>query len=69
MPKTREAFWKAKFDANQARDRRDIAALHAQGWKVLVIWECEAKQGVQLTERIRTFIKDGARQKPANLDA
>lgn len=43
-PKTRTAFWKAKFNANVARDARAIAALEAEGWKVHVIWECEANK-------------------------
>lgn len=69
MPKTREDFWKAKFDANQARDCRDLEALNALGWKVLTIWECEIKPGVELAGRIRVFLEDDVRQNPVNLDA
>jgi DNA mismatch endonuclease (patch repair protein) len=42
-PKTRPEFWQAKFAANVARDRRTISKLEAQGWRTLVIWECEAE--------------------------
>ncbi|MCE9616507.1 MAG: DNA mismatch endonuclease Vsr [Lentisphaerae bacterium] len=40
-PKTRRAFWLAKFRANVLRDRRNGRALRRQGWKVSVVWECE----------------------------
>lgn len=43
-PKTRREFWQAKFAANIARDRRSYTALEAIGWRVVVIWECEAVQ-------------------------
>ena len=43
-PKTRTEFWTAKFDANVARDRRNLAALSALNWDALVIWECELKR-------------------------
>lgn len=40
-PKTNREFWRAKFDENLGRDRRNIAALRKLGWRVIVIWECE----------------------------
>lgn len=42
-PKTRAAFWKDKIDRNMARDRQALAALKADGWRVLVVWECALK--------------------------
>jgi DNA mismatch endonuclease (patch repair protein) len=39
-PTTRPDFWLAKFQANVARDRRDVDALLKQGWRVIVLWEC-----------------------------
>lgn len=43
VPKTRPEFWRAKFDANKARDKRSQAALEELGWRVVIIWECEAR--------------------------
>ena len=40
-PKSRKTFWLAKFRGNVARDRRNRRDLERQGWKVLVVWECE----------------------------
>jgi len=39
-PATNVHFWKNKFDANVARDTRNIAALRVAGWRVFVVWEC-----------------------------
>lgn len=42
-PKTRIDYWQAKFARNVTRDAKNVAALLAEGWKVVVIWECETK--------------------------
>lgn len=40
LPATRQEFWNKKLAENAARDRRAIEALLADGWRVLVVWEC-----------------------------
>ena len=40
LPATRADFWKAKIEANQARDARAVEALAAAKWRRLTIWEC-----------------------------
>lgn len=40
-PKSNTVFWQEKFGRNVQRDRRNADALEAQGWKVIVAWECE----------------------------
>lgn len=40
LPTTRREFWQAKLAANAARDQRVLGALQANGWRVLVVWEC-----------------------------
>lgn len=47
-PKTRAAFWRAKIEANIARDRRVRVFLRQAGWRVEQIWECELKSGGSL---------------------
>ncbi|WP_100638953.1 very short patch repair endonuclease [Marinobacter salexigens] len=42
-PATRPDFWRAKIEANQARDRKNIDTLLGQGWRVFVLWECSIK--------------------------
>ena len=42
-PKTRATFWRTKINGNMERDQRVLAALEAEGWRVLVVWECALK--------------------------
>ena len=42
-PKSNVEFWRAKFEANTARDARDQERLRVLGWRVSVIWGCETK--------------------------
>ena len=48
LPKSRLEFWEPKLAGNVERDKRNRAALEAAGWKVLVIWECETRDGAAL---------------------
>jgi len=52
LPKTRADFWLAKLSGNVARDRRNQAALKHQGWKTLIVWECEVENETRLTRRL-----------------
>lgn len=44
-PATNIAFWEEKFCQNVARDKRNIENLEHSDWNVLVIWECQVKDG------------------------
>ena len=56
MPKTREEFWRAKFDRNTKRDLENELRLEAMGWTVRVIWECEARNEESLRSLIEKAI-------------
>lgn len=43
VPKSQPAYWREKFDRNRIRDERVREALEGLGWRVIVIWECEAR--------------------------
>ena len=58
MPKSRLDFWKPKLDQNRSRDMDNENRLRALGWKVLVIWECQLKDGKRLEKEIRTFLEE-----------
>lgn len=49
LPKTRTEYWRAKFERNVERDKYNQESLVAAGWRVFVIWECEANQLKALT--------------------
>jgi DNA mismatch endonuclease (patch repair protein) len=46
MPKSNVAFWATKFEQNVARDAADRRSLRKGGWRVVVVWECQAKDAV-----------------------
>jgi DNA mismatch endonuclease (patch repair protein) len=52
VPKTRTRFWRAKFAANVARDRRVLRALRKVGWTPIVVWECETFDVARLVRRL-----------------
>jgi DNA mismatch endonuclease (patch repair protein) len=41
MPKSRIEFWREKLIGNKKRDAQNRHQLKAEGWSVLVIWECQ----------------------------
>ena len=43
-PKTNKFFWKAKIIRNQNRDQEVWRLLEAQGWYVIIVWECALKK-------------------------
>lgn len=56
-PKSNLGYWAGKLARNVNRDTRNITALRALGWRVLVIWECEALGDVsKLPQRITKFL-------------
>lgn len=55
-PKTNADYWVSKIGRNMARDARTRAALEAQGWRVLVVWECEIKDEEALAAKLRAFL-------------
>jgi len=48
-PKTNSEFWRAKFERNVARDRKNRRELKMLGYTVIVAWECEVRKGTEKT--------------------
>jgi DNA mismatch endonuclease (patch repair protein) len=40
-PKSNQQYWKDKLTGNKQRDIKNIELLQQQGWKVIIVWECE----------------------------
>lgn len=58
MPASRPEFWLPKLRANVSRDERVLAELAADGWRTLVIWECELRgDPFHLAFRILDFLE------------
>lgn len=51
IPKSSSEWWREKLEGNRQRDVRNLEALAAAGWRVLVIWECSFRRpGVRREE-------------------
>ncbi|MCW5940698.1 MAG: very short patch repair endonuclease [Fimbriimonadaceae bacterium] len=46
-PATNRAFWEAKITRNRTRDAEVRSMLEADGYRVLVYWECEVKERLE----------------------
>lgn len=54
-PSTNVEYWQQKLRKNKERDKEHIALLEGLGWKVLVVWECQTKEGVALRRLLEAF--------------
>lgn len=61
MPKTNQAFWANKFNANKKRDKLKERTLKKLGWKVTTIWECELDNGDFIRKKVLNIIENGKR--------
>lgn len=52
MPKSNIEFWMTKLLRNQARDMCQQAELTANGWRVIVVWECELSRKADREARL-----------------
>jgi DNA mismatch endonuclease (patch repair protein) len=45
IPKTRTEWWLDKIGKNRQNDKQAIQLLKKDGWKIIVIWECDLRPG------------------------
>jgi DNA mismatch endonuclease Vsr len=67
IPKSNTDFWTKKIADNRARDARNEHDLRALGFKVLVLWECEAEQlGINEsgTNLLSTLLRPSQQEEP-----
>ena len=55
-PKSNRSYWLRKIARNIERDQEKLKELEAQGWRALVIWECELKDCDDVECRLRNFL-------------
>jgi DNA mismatch endonuclease (patch repair protein) len=58
QPKDNAAYWRAKIERNRARDAASLRELRADGWRALVVWECETRDAGKLSRRLSRFLSD-----------
>jgi DNA mismatch endonuclease (patch repair protein) len=56
LPKSNRGYWLPKLERNRTRDAEHLKALRADGWRCLVLWECELCRGAALRRRISRFL-------------
>ena len=57
-PKSNVEFWEAKIARNRHRDEVTEAHLHALGWHVIAIWECELQGAASATSRLDALAEE-----------
>ncbi len=60
-PATNRAYWTAKIARNRRRDAQNAAKLAELGWRVAVVWECEARDGALLKRALSAVTRHRAR--------
>lgn len=55
-PKNNAEFWHKKINDNILRDQRKKQALDLQGWRVIVVWECNIRHDKDNT--LKSLIKE-----------
>lgn len=56
-PKTNQDYWLPKIERTVARDLEHKVALEAEGWSVLVIWDCELCDIQAIASRLTSFLE------------
>jgi DNA mismatch endonuclease, patch repair protein len=57
MPKSRADYWRPKLQGNVTRDQQAVRKLRRDGWRVLVLWECQTRDPERLARRIKSFLE------------
>lgn len=57
VAKTNADYWHQKIHSNMARDRRNLDTLREQGWRTLVLWECEVKDASLAKRKLAHFLR------------
>lgn len=57
-PADNRQFWRSKFLANKRRDNRNYRLLESDGWKIIIVWECELRNLGALKRRLAKELGD-----------
>jgi DNA mismatch endonuclease (patch repair protein) len=56
-PATNKEFWQTKRKSNVERDLRNQECLRKNGWRVMVVWECETRDLELLKKKVVSFLE------------
>lgn len=57
-PQTNKKFWENKISNTVIRDKKNTSQLRINGWKVLIVWECELSRKFSRETRLRQLVND-----------
>ena len=66
MPSSNTEYWTKKIYGNVERDKANIAQHEAQGWRVLIIWECQLKKKYREDSLLKLYSDITENEKPQN---
>lgn len=55
-PKTNTDWWLNKIFLNRANDNKSVKALKKEGWKIIILWECQLKPD-KAVKTLLSFVK------------
>lgn len=55
-PKSNQNYWLPKIQRNIERDREHLDAMVADGWSVMIVWECELPDSTLLKGKLAHFL-------------
>lgn len=58
LPRSRESYWIPKLESNRERDKKHKTKLRGLGWRILVVWDCETSDEVELLRKLGKFLDD-----------
>ena len=56
LPKTNKKYWLSKLKNNILRQKKHIAELRKNGWKAIIIWECQVKKQNYLVKKLKNTL-------------
>jgi DNA mismatch endonuclease, patch repair protein len=57
-PKSNTGYWNPKIEGNKVRDEKHLRVLQADGWKTLILWDCEIRDAASLRRKIVDFLEN-----------
>jgi DNA mismatch endonuclease (patch repair protein) len=57
VPQSRKEYWNSKLRRNKQRDRANIKKLKEDGWKILILWECQLSHQSSAAKQVAEFLR------------
>lgn len=56
LPKSNQEYWLPKLARTRQRDAEHLTKLEEQGWRTIVVWECELRQPDAVLSRLSELL-------------